>query len=456
MTRILAMAAALALPFTMVRATPDEVMNDMFEVYTNTTDPRVLDSQRRGGVTLGRVSARVPVTAPRLISYTPPAINGGCGGIDLYGGSFSFINKDQMTEALRSIATNAVSYAFTLSLQSVCPPCMQTMQSLRDQVDEINAMMRDSCHWATTLVDGGLAAIQDSEMAEAQVNTANENVSPDVAGAAIDSTTLLAAHRALASGVVEYNIVWKVMKDGGLELWFGTSGDDALLEVIMSITGSLVRTENAVGTGTPCTDDRGQDEYCYSDIPSLLSVDTFIDGGANVRVYSCGTPAGDCLNPTPATVATWRGFSARVRDVMFGPGGTGGLLDKLRDGTTALTAQETAFLANAPGPINDILNAAILQPGSAATIGAELQGTIASILARQLVMELIYAVRDSFGLETIPMKAELQESLVAREREFATRNATVQTDLAMIAHTFNLSEYVTRAMALQQGLAPVE
>ena len=456
MKRMLVMATVLALPCAAARAAPADVMDDMFEIYTNTTDPRILDSQRRGGVTLGRLSARVPVAAPKLLSYTPPSISGGCSGIDLYGGSFSFINKDQMTEALRAIATNAVSYAFTLSLQSVCPTCMQTMQSLRDQVDEVNAMMRDSCHWATTLVDGGLSAIQGSEMAETKVDQANELHSDDVVEAELGATTLLSAHRALASGPIEYNLVWKIMKDGALETWFGTAGDDALLEVIMSITGSLVRTQLDIDSGAACQDDRGQNEYCYADIPSLLSVDEFIDGGASVDVYSCGGTA-TCLDPSVTTLTTWRGFSARIRDILFGPSGVPpGLLDKLRAGNIALTAEEEAFLGTAPGPINDILSSAILQPGSAAAIGAELQGTIASILARQLVMELIFAVSDAFGLESIPMKAELQESLIARKQEFEMRNSMVQTDLAMIAHTFDLSEYVTRAMVLQQGLMPVE
>ena len=450
------MAAVLALRWAPAEAGPNEVMDNMFDVYTNTTDPRILDTQRRGGVTLGRFSARTPISAPKLISYTPPAINGGCSGIDLYGGSFSFIDKDQMTQALRDIASGAVSYAFTLSLQSVCPPCMQTMQALRDQVDEINAMMRDSCHWATTLVDStNLDVIHERQMGKLKVEQANALHSDDVFEAANNATTALSAERAL-DDVRQYNAVWKIMKDGGMATWFGSGvGDDALLEVIMSITGTMVKTENHPDTAAPCPNDRGWEEFCSIDKPSLLSVNEFIDGGNEVQVYSCGGDA-NCLNPAVATVTDWRGFSARIRDLLFGVGASEGILEKKRLGTIALTPAETAFLATAPGPIYDILNSAVMSEGSAVTLGVEIQNTVAAILARQLVMELIFAVEDAFGLEGIPIEKKLRDSLAARQREFTMRNDTVQTDLSTLALIFDIRNDTRQGAALQQGLTPVE
>ncbi len=46
----------------------------------------------------------------QLISMTLPDINAGCGGIDAYLGSFSFINGDQLQRFVKQIMSNAAGY----------------------------------------------------------------------------------------------------------------------------------------------------------------------------------------------------------------------------------------------------------------------------------------------------------------------------------------------------------
>ena len=237
-------------------AGPDEVMTEMMNMYTNTADPQILDTQRRGGLTLGRLSARTAVAAPNLIAYDPPSINGGCSGIDLYGGSFTFINTDQMTQALRAIASNAVSYAFTLAMESVCPVCMQQMQALRDQVDEINAMVRDSCQWATTLVDATpIKGFHEEQMKRAEEWMVRQGTVQDPNEAGQTGDTLYEKEAAVGPPQ-PINVVWEAMRTGNLSGWFGTAGDNELLEVLMSVTGTIVKDEVNFG-GTNCDDGRG-------------------------------------------------------------------------------------------------------------------------------------------------------------------------------------------------------
>lgn len=43
---------------------------------------------------------------------TLPDINAGCGGIDAYLGSFSFINGEQLQRFVKQIMSNAAYYFF--------------------------------------------------------------------------------------------------------------------------------------------------------------------------------------------------------------------------------------------------------------------------------------------------------------------------------------------------------
>ncbi len=446
-TRALLLTALLAMPATLVRADSDAVMDNMLQIYTNTANPQILETQRRGGLTLGRLSTRTEVATPNLINFQPPSIEGGCNGIDLYGGSFSFINKDEMVQALRAVASNAVSYAFTLALESVCPTCMQKMETLRNKVDEINGMVRDSCYWATSLVDSGIEAIRNDQIVEGRGNLVTSGTESDNAAAETDGGRTLWEIDTAIGTLRNINVVWSVAKQGGIESWFGTAGDDALLEVLMSVTGTMLKTETRPG-GASCDDGTGTREYCFQQRPSLLTVDEFIDGStAPVDIYRCDEPV-ECLNPTATTDPNWEGFSERVQEILFGPTPPNtGLLFKLRQGDVALTPQEEAFLASAAGPVRDILERAAISPGTLRSIGGVVQDTMASILARQLVMELIFMIERAFAISEVEMEPMMEERLAVRQAEFSARNETVLLELQFMNNLLNMRSVVSEAMA---------
>ena len=444
----LLLIALLAVPATTLRADSDAVMNRMLQIYTNTTNPQILETQRRGGLTLGRITARTGVTSPNLINFQPPSIQGGCNGIDLYGGSFSFINKDEMVQALRQIASNAVSYGFTLALQSVCPSCMQQMEALRDRVDDINGMVRDSCHWATTLVDStGLTDIRDERIARARGEGASTGAFTDNADAETDGGDTQWEIETALGAARNVNVVWMVARQGGIETWFGNAGDAALLEVLMSVTGTLLKSETD-SVGAQCFDDAGEREYCFAQRPSLLTVDEFIDGSTvPVEVYRCNEPVA-CLNPTATVDPDWEGFAERVEEILFGPTPPNtGLLFKLRQGDVALTPEEDAFLSSAAGPVRDILERAAISPGTLRSIGGVVQDTMASILARQMVMELIFMVERAFAISEVEMEEVMEARLLARQTEFSARNETVLLELQFMNNLLNLRGVVAETMA---------
>ena len=85
------------------------IMTDMTQlIMSNSSAPSTMSTMDRTGVFGGSFEMRAPITAINLVAFDPPRIDAGCGGIDLYGGSFSFINSQQLVQIFRAVAQNAV------------------------------------------------------------------------------------------------------------------------------------------------------------------------------------------------------------------------------------------------------------------------------------------------------------------------------------------------------------
>jgi conjugative transfer pilus assembly protein TraH len=180
-------AAAAASIFLTVghsaKADINDALDGMFMVTG--TEPAVYESQRRGGVQFGTFRVRAPVTSFNVLNFTPPEVRAGCGGIDLYGGSFTFINTEQFRQVLRQIGANAIGYAFKLALATMCDRCDQILTGLQNSMDEWNRAMKDSCRWAQGLVNDTLRATELSESVKGMTEETNEGVFDD----AIEATT---------------------------------------------------------------------------------------------------------------------------------------------------------------------------------------------------------------------------------------------------------------------------
>ena len=75
------------------RADLGDALESMYMVTGN--EPSVYQSQRRLGFDAGYLRFRAPINTYNIVNFSPPRIDAGCGGLDLYGGSFSFINAEQ-------------------------------------------------------------------------------------------------------------------------------------------------------------------------------------------------------------------------------------------------------------------------------------------------------------------------------------------------------------------------
>lgn len=160
MLRIKPLLVLCAALLTVTPAASADVNSDMNQFFnklgfaSNTTQPGVWQGQAAGYAYGGSLYARTQVKNIQLISMTLPDINAGCGGIDAYLGSFSFINGDQLQRFVKQIMSNAAGYFFDLALQTTVPEIKTAKDFLQKMASDINSMNLSSCQVAQGLVGG--------------------------------------------------------------------------------------------------------------------------------------------------------------------------------------------------------------------------------------------------------------------------------------------------------------
>lgn len=128
-------------------------VDDWLQSKTSTS-PGYFEGQARGYATAGSFSARWPSRTDYPISVQAPRLSAGCGGIDFFGGSVSFLNADQIVQKLQRILQNSAGVAFDMALDTLCPKCSAIMKSMEDLSDKLNSMAMNDCQAAKGLVTG--------------------------------------------------------------------------------------------------------------------------------------------------------------------------------------------------------------------------------------------------------------------------------------------------------------
>lgn len=130
---------------------------DQINAYGNVGGATSIQGQTQNFYTGGSAFVRIPKNTYNLASLTPPSISAGCGGIDMYMGGFSYINKEQFVAMAKNIGSNALGYGFKLAMQNLCPTCDNVLQALQSTSQAINRMNIDSCEAAKGIVNATTA-----------------------------------------------------------------------------------------------------------------------------------------------------------------------------------------------------------------------------------------------------------------------------------------------------------
>lgn len=158
-TAVVVIAVTALLPLPAAHADLQELMDEQFTALTNYTGPATFQTAERGVLAGGGVYSRVPIMTERLASLVPPSFEAGCGGIDFFAGSFSFINADQFVALMKATAANAAGYAFQVAMSAMCETCMAAIETLQKKVQELNQYFGNSCQLAQSLSEKELSGI---------------------------------------------------------------------------------------------------------------------------------------------------------------------------------------------------------------------------------------------------------------------------------------------------------
>ncbi|XLF16526.1 conjugal transfer protein TraH [Klebsiella pneumoniae] len=93
-------------------------MNNFFNKLgfaSNTSQPQVWQGQAAVTPPAVRCMPEHEVKTIQLVSMTLPDINAGCGGIDAYLGSFSYINSEQLQRVRKTNHEQRRGYFFDLA-----------------------------------------------------------------------------------------------------------------------------------------------------------------------------------------------------------------------------------------------------------------------------------------------------------------------------------------------------
>jgi conjugative transfer pilus assembly protein TraH len=330
----LALAVSLAIASTHVSANAlSTQMDKAFGALSNTTSPSAYNSARRGVFTGGQVYMKFPTKRVNPVSMTAPRFGAGCGGIDLYGGSFSYINADQMIQTFQAIGANALGYGVKLAVTSACPTCEQIMTSLEKTAQAINALNIDSCKAAEGIVDMAFDKSQEASVENAaKLAGVNTGLFEDAgnAWARVGTETTSASEEIKTKKPDIYNvemtgnIAWRIFKEHKINDAFDATSDDSFLEILMSMTGTVIMDDpeqaNTETTPTPSTIAGYQ-----VTLKDLIT-------GKDIKAYKCdSTDINGCKSPSLVDIAdSKKGIEQRFIDAFTK---TGGVIESLQNKT---------------------------------------------------------------------------------------------------------------------------
>lgn len=297
----------------------EDEMHNLFNSMVNVNNGGYHMAMGRGTVAGPSVVIRNRRLHTDLINFQAPRIDGGCGGIDMFLGSFSFISAQQFIHLMQSIASNAGGYAFKLALSVMCPSCHQIISNMEHIIRDINRLAGDSCKAAETLVNtaadkiglsGMSGALEFGPLSSLAQSTGNlkgafdSYVNKSNAGSATGALTESQVNALLG------NIAWKILKKKNYVALALGSDSNELAEALMSISGTLIGYK------------QDDDEYSQPKLdpkPPILTYKNLLEGGGDLtdaKKYSCDD-YDKCLNPTADTY-NFTGLQKLINQVLLG------------------------------------------------------------------------------------------------------------------------------------------
>lgn len=437
-------AAAVSLALTgPASANINSEMQSFFNelgAYGNVSGPQMLKGQTGTAFAGGSLYMRAPQRNYNLFSLAPPSVKAGCGGIDLFAGSFSFLNAEQLTALLQNLANNAIGVAFQLAIESISPELAGLLKWAQDQASKLNNFNLNSCQLATGLVT---AAWPDQEVAQRYAaksgldpayNFASDSWKsrwnlftqpPSTTNA--QTNTQINADARNKERLADVNVVWQALNRINI-------GDPEMKEMMMSLVGTVIIRRNKTDDSKPDIQFRGP--------PQKLTFKDFIGDPASasttIKVMKC--PDYDCLNPGEASTAALS-FAKYSRDKLQG------IVAKINSRAPhTITADEYKFLQGTFVPVWKIV-----------TMGGGLSEPMVDSMSQLIAMDLAFSFFNEVSkeLQKALYNNKSTDSTVAKEN--LEKMSQRLAELRQEAHAMMTAEAarVSTLLNMQQSVARI-
>jgi conjugative transfer pilus assembly protein TraH len=344
----------------------------------------VYNGQKAGYLTGGSISIRNESMNTKLAQIELPRFDSGCGGIDMFAGGFSFINKDQLINNLKSIGSSSIGYAFMLGLETVSPQVANVMKQLQSWSNTINGININSCETAT-LING---AIWPQTQAASQqicknlggkggffsdyVSARHKCSNPDDYDRQMKEVEKNSEYKDILTD--EYNISWEAIKKQKL-----LAEDKELSEMFMTLMGTLIK--------------RKKSSTVYEKYPSQVQKESFLASlinGGEINIYTCEKGDKKCLNikETRKVIPSHESWSGKIYQLMTG------IQDKIfKD--EELDESQKNILSKSKLPLYKVVNVLSAYKKGACPIDIlQLSEIVATDLLLQYLRECIFVVRE--------------------------------------------------------------
>ncbi|MFZ7320562.1 conjugal transfer protein TraH [Comamonas jiangduensis] len=423
-------------------------MDRVFGSMSNVTNPGVYETQRRGVIAGGRITSKNRIFDENLVTFTPPSWKAGCGGVDLFGGSFSFINSEQLVQLLRSIAANAKGYAFQLALDNIAPDISKMIAQFQRKIQELNQHLGNSCQLAQGLVNDLTSGMDIKHKTDASISGTVGGFFSDFFESKQESGGSNATRTVRDNNPTKYkqmtgNLLWKQMRKNASASWF-TYGDMQLLESIMSVTGTVIISDMVNSESGSTTDNPDTNPIAYVNGGKLRISDLIIGGSYNT--YTC--PDQDECTSVSTADRVITGMREQILNMLLGTSSSTGIIYKYANNSGTLTDQEKAFTASMPSSMGSIIrNLAILSPQSATLFATESANAIALAMVFTIVDDFYRASLSTVANLDSPYKKELLETMSNSRRSMTDEYQSLMAqygNLSEIMNNYNMILQNTR------------
>jgi conjugative transfer pilus assembly protein TraH len=443
---LLAISGAAVLPPAAADVGTDmQTFFDDAGVRANVTGPSAFQGQSAGYYSGGNVWTRFPQKSIQPFNLQLPHARAGCGGIDLFAGSFSFINTAELVAMLKATANNAIGFAFQLAIDAISPQISGVIKDMSQKVQQLNQMNISSCETAQGLVGGLWPKMETTRSTICEAVGNSQGLFSDWAasrqgcnnGDKRDETIKANSNPEMQSQLIgeNHNFTWDILNKAPQFAGY----DQQFKEMVMTIIGTVVTKPSPDKTKGTIINRFGPGDD--SIVEALLDG---TQGAAAVKILKCNDT--DCLDvgDQTLTIANAQAIRPRVKALIVS-------MATAVKNDTPIGAAEKTLLNVASLPIYKIL--AVQTAARADIVGSGEIDTLSEITAIDLLQAILNDVLGKFDMAKVGLvKADEASAAAWAAQVQGVRAKFAQREVRNSARVEVTMRIIDRTVALESTL----